>query len=61
MVQMTINFDDKKVNKTTFYKNKKLYDIYDIDTMEKRVVLNILLDIMMKMILLDPYVSNFHK
>ena len=32
MVQKTINFDDKKVNKTTFYKNNKLYDVYGIDT-----------------------------
>ena len=32
MVQKTIDFDDKKVNKTTFYKNKKLNDVYDIDT-----------------------------
>ena len=32
MVQKTTNFDDKKVNKTTFYKNKKLNDVYDINT-----------------------------
>ena len=32
MVQKTINFDDKKVNKTDFYKNKKLYNAHDIDT-----------------------------
>ena len=32
MVQKTINFDDKKVNKTAFYKNKKLHDVYDFDT-----------------------------
>ena len=32
MVQKTINFDDKKVNKLAFYKNKNLYDGYDIDT-----------------------------
>ena len=28
----TVNFRDKKVNKKAFYKNKKPYDIYDIDT-----------------------------
>ena len=32
MVQKTINFDDKKVSKSTFYKNKKSYDVYEIDT-----------------------------
>ena len=32
MVQKTINFDDKNVNKTAFYKNKKLYNVHDIDT-----------------------------
>ena len=26
-----INFDDKKVNKSTFYKNKKLFNIHDLD------------------------------
>ena len=24
-------FDDKKINKSSFYKNKKLFNIYDID------------------------------
>ena len=66
MVQKTINFDDKKVNKTAFYKNKKLYDVYDIDTEKiliskkesygKKAALNILLHIMMRMKLLDLYV-----
>ena len=32
MIKGTINFDDKKVNKKAFYKNKKPYDVYDIDT-----------------------------
>ena len=32
IVQKTINFDDKKVNKTAFYKNKKPYEVYGIDT-----------------------------
>ena len=27
----SINFDDKKINKSTFYKNKKLYNIHDLD------------------------------
>ena len=26
-----INFDDKKINKSNFYKNKKLFNIDDID------------------------------
>ena len=43
MIKGTINFDDKKVNKKVFYKNTKLYDIYEIDT--KKILLNILLDI----------------
>ena len=31
MALKTINFDDKKINKNTFYKNKKLFNIHDID------------------------------
>ena len=27
----SITFDDKKINKTNFYKNKKLFDIHDLD------------------------------
>ena len=27
----SINFDDKKKNKSNFYKNKKIFNIYDID------------------------------
>ena len=27
----SINCDDKKINKSNFYKNKKLFDFYDID------------------------------
>ena len=27
----SINFDDKKINKTNFYKNKKLFNINDLD------------------------------
>ena len=27
----SINFDDKRVNKSNFYKNKKLFSLNDID------------------------------
>ena len=27
----SINFDDKKTHKSNFYKNKKIFDIYDLD------------------------------
>ena len=27
----SINFDDKKINKSNFYINKKLFDIHDLD------------------------------
>ena len=27
----SINFEDKKINKSTFYKKKKLFNIYDLD------------------------------
>ena len=27
----SINFDDKKINKSNFYKNKKLINIHDLD------------------------------
>ena len=27
----SINFDDKKMNKSNFYKNKKIFNIHDID------------------------------
>ena len=26
-----INFEDKKINKSNFYKNKKIYNIHDLD------------------------------
>ena len=26
-----INFDDKKINKSSFYKNKKIFSVYDLD------------------------------
>ena len=27
----SINFEDKKINKSAFYKNKKLFNIHDLD------------------------------
>ena len=61
----SINFDDKKINKSNFYKNKKIFNIYDLDVNKilvskkelygKKIHLNISLDIMM-MMLLDHYV-----
>ena len=32
IIKGTVNFEDKKVNKIAFYKNKKPYDVYDINT-----------------------------
>ena len=32
MSEKTINFEDKKINKKDFYKNKKQFNIKDIDT-----------------------------
>ena len=60
----TINFNDKKVRKNNFYRNKKIYKIEDIDInnvlVSKKEQCGTknsfkLLDIMI-MILLDPYV-----
>ena len=58
------NFDDKKINKSNFCKNKKLFNIHDLDVNKilfskresygKKIHLNTLLDIMM--ILLNRYV-----
>ena len=31
MSAKSINFDDKKINKSNFYKNKNLFNIYDLD------------------------------
>ena len=31
MIGKSINFDDKKINKSSFYKNKKLFNLNDID------------------------------
>ena len=61
----SMNFDDKNINKSSFYKNKKLFCLNDIDVnkilaskknhMVQKVHLNTSLDIMMVM-LLDHYV-----
>ena len=60
----SINFDEKKINKSNFDKNKKLFNIHDLDVNKilvskkesygKKNHLNTLLDIMM--VLLDHYV-----
>ena len=65
MSRNNINFDDKKIRKSTFYKNKTINNIEDIDVnnilVSKKnhtvikIRLNILSDIMI-MILLDHYV-----
>ena len=65
-----IIFEDKKINKSNFYKNKKLFNIHDLDVNKILVSkkesygtknsLNTLLDIMM-MMLLDHYVQSFLK
>ena len=59
-----IDFDDKKIKKSIFYKNKKIYSTDDIDVnnilvskkepMVMKMWLNTLLDTMI-MILLDHY------
>ena len=60
-----MNFEDIKINKSTFYKNKKLFNIHDVDVnkilflkknqMTQKIHLNTSVDIMM-MMLLDHYV-----
>ena len=65
-----INFDDKKIKKSTFYKNKTINTIENIDVnnilvskkkhMITKIHLNTLLDTMI-IILLDRYVKGFHK
>ena len=32
IIKGTVNFEDKKINKKAFYKNKKSYEVYGIDT-----------------------------
>ena len=66
-----INFDNKNIKKSDFYnKNKKIFNIDDIDVnkilvskknnMVNIIHLNTLLGIMV-MLLLDYYISFFHK
>ena len=65
MIGKNINFNDKKFNKSNFFKNKKLFKIDDIDINEilvskknhmvKKANLNALLGMMIVMIL-DHYV-----
>ena len=31
MSRKSVNFDDKKINKSNFYKNKELFSLIDID------------------------------
>ena len=65
-----INFDDKKIKRSSFYKNKKVNNIEDIDiniywflkrshTVQK-ILTNTLSDTMI-MLILDHYVLSFHK
>ena len=61
------NFDDKKINKSTFYKNTKLFNMHDLDVNKKlvskkesygtKIHLDTSLDIMI-MMLLDHYISS---
>ena len=61
----SINFDNKKINKSNFYKNKKIFNLHDIDVNKilvtkkesygTKIHLNASLDIM-KMMSLDDYV-----
>ena len=62
MTGKSINFDDKKINKSKFYKNKKVFNLHDLDVnnilVSKKVQknhLNTSLYIMI-MMLLDHYV-----
>ena len=60
----SINFDNKKINKSNFYKNKKIFNLHDIDVNKilvtkkesygTKIHLNASLDIM-KMMSLDDY------
>ena len=57
----SMNFDDKKINKSNFYTNKKLFSLNDIDVnkilvsknnhMVQKIHLNTSFDIMMVMLL----------
>ena len=62
-----IIFDDKNINKSNFYKNKKLFNIYDIEfdkvliskkkLMVKKAHSNTFLDIMMMMMMMMMMMS----
>ena len=51
MTNKTINFEDKKINKSNLYKNKNQFNIHDLDVnkmlLVQKVHLNTLLDLMM--------------
>ena len=58
----SINFDNNKIKKSNFYKNKKIFKIDDLEILVskkepygKKIHLNTLLDIMI-MMLLDLYI-----
>ena len=65
MSERSINFENKKIEKSDFYKNKKAFQIYDIyvnkilvskrDPYDKKIHLYTLLDIII-MMSLDNYV-----
>ena len=65
-----VNFGDKKIKKSYFYKNNKVAKIDDIDVnkiwslkknqLVRKIHLNALLDAMIIM-LLDHYTASFHK
>ena len=70
MSRSSINVNNKKIKKINFYKNKKIFSIDNIDVnkilvskkkyMVNIIHLNTLLRIMI-MMLLDHYISLFHK
>ena len=66
MSGMSINIDGNKINKSNFYKNKKIFKIYDFDVNKilvsygKKIHLNTLFDTIMIMSL-DLYVYSFFK
>ena len=65
-----INFNGKKIKKSTFYKNKAINNIEEIDVSNNQFLkknhmvikthFNTLLDIMI-MMLLDCFAQSFHK
>ena len=70
MSRKNINFDDKKIKQSVFYRNTKANKTDDIDVNNtliskkkhtvQKIHLNTLLDLMI-MISLDHYVQNFGK